>query len=547
MAEAPSRLIAATRPTAGAAPARRFGSPKGVWRRLAAAALAAAALLASVAVAEARSLALVIGNDNYVNVTALKTAGGDARAVGDQLEKMGFVVRRALNVDQRSMSRALAAFEAELQPGDRAMFFYSGHGFEISGANYLLPVDVPSAQTNQADLVRDAAFPVEHVIDSIRERGARVTVLVLDACRDNPFAPPGTRAAATTGGLARVDAPEGVFVLMSVGAKQEALDRLSNIDDEKNSVFTRTFLRELAKPGRTLVQIAKATQVGVKNLAATIGYEQTPAYYDQVIGDIVLSDGEPDASANPPAQQVAQLAPDVAPPTRQQPTPDAAPPARQQLAALTPDPKIADALKVGGAAPIANFTRSNAGWTVTLSLPEPATAISYRLGDAGEFKTTSLTDTLDPRTGERMPNPSFPISSKTGATLIQVRYETPDGGSVGPFPIWFDPQVALFREQKQILEQMPTNWVEFRDFNGTLIYFTTLVTYRCAIAELRYGLDDGQPLQRYDLPGCNAKDPFSVPENAKLFLKAPPKTKSISLQITWRDGTQSEVSRIERD
>jgi len=73
------------------------------------------------------------------------------------------------------------------------------------------------------------------------------------------------------------------------------------------------------------------------------------------------------------------------------------------------------------------------------------------------------------------------------------------------------------------------------------------VTYRCAIAELRYGLDDGKPLQRYDLPACNAKDPFSVPENAKLYLKAPPRTKSISLQITWRDGTQSEVSTIERN
>jgi len=94
---------------------------------------------------------------------------------------------------------------------------------------------------------------------------------------------------------------------------------------------------------------------------------------------------------------------------------------------------------------------------------------------------------------------------------------------------------------------MPTNWVEFRDFNGTLVYFTTLVTYRCAIAELRYGLDDSKPLQRYDLPSCNAKDPFSIPENAKLFIKAPPKTKAISLQITWRDGTESEISTIERN
>jgi hypothetical protein len=501
--------------------------------RLATAALAAIALIASVALAEARSLALVIGNNAYVNVAALKTAVGDAHAVGDQLEKLGFVVRRSYDVDRRAMSRTLAAFDAELQPGDRAVFFYSGHGFEISGANYLLPTDVPSAQLNQSALLRDASFSVESVIDGVRERGARLTVLVLDACRDNPFAPPG-RAPAGTGGLARIDAPEGVFILMSAGAKQEALDRLSDTDDEKNSVFTRTFLRELAKPGRTLVQIAKATQVGVKELAATIGYEQTPAYYDQVIGDVVLSDAPPDPGASIPANspQIAEATP---------------PPARQQVAALTPDPKIAAELKVGGSAPIANFMRSNAGWTVTLSLPEPATSISYRLGDAGEFKTTGLIDALDQRTGQRMPNPTFPLSSKAGATVIQVRYQTQDGASVGPFPIWFDPEVALFREQKSILEQMPTNWAEFREFNGLLIYFTTLVTYRCAITELRYGLDGGQPLQRYDLPQCNAKDPFSVPENAKLYMKLPPKTKSISLQIVWRDGTQSEVSTVERN
>jgi hypothetical protein len=324
---------------------------------------------------------------------------------------------------------------------------------------------------------------------------------------------------------------------MSAGAKQEALDRLSDDDGEKNSVFTRTFLRELAKPGRTLVQIAKATQIEVKALAATIGYEQTPAYYDQVIGDIVLSDSSTNGPAANPAL-VAQAGPAPAP---------APAPLRQDVAALSPDPKLGEALKVGGRAPIANFMRSNAGWTVTLSLPEPATAISYRIGDAGEFKPTGLTDTLDQRTGQRMPNPSFPLSSKAAATIIEVRYETPDGGSVGPFPIRFDPDAALFREQKQILEQMPSNWVSFRQFNGNLIYFTMLVTYRCAISDVYYGLDGGKPLQRYDLPACNAGDPFSVPEKAQVYLKAPPQTKSISLQITWRDGTQSEVSTIERD
>ena len=519
---------------------RRAASGERGWRRRCAAALLAVlALVASPAVAMARDLALVIGEDAYANVAQLNTAVGDARAVSNQLEAMGFVVRRGANLDRDAMSRALAAFDASLQPGDRALFFFSGHGFEISGANYLLPIDVPAVVANQDERLRDASFAVERVIDGVRARGARVAILVLDACRDNPFASPAGRAVGSKGGLARVDAPEGVFVLMSAGAKQEALDRLSAADGDANSVFTRVFLRELAKPGRTLVQMAKATQVGVKDLAATVGFEQTPAYYDEVVGDIVLSDAAPQVAAAIPAPapsptQVAQAARAPSAPTR------------QEVAALTPDPHLGSALDVGAAAPIANFMRSNAGWTVTISLPEPATEISYRIGEAGAFKSTGLLDVLDQRTGQRMPNPSFPLASRTPAAIIEVRYETQGGGAVGPFPIRFDPEVALFRMQKQILEQMPTNWVEFRDFQGTLIYFTTLVTYRCAITEVRYGLDDGQPLERYDLPRCNASDPFSVPGDAKLFMKAPAKTKAIHLQITWRDGTQSEVTTIER-
>src|SRR6185312_14508329 len=105
--------------------------------------------------------------------------------------------------------------------------------------------DVPEAETNQLDLVRDAAFPVDRIVDGIRDRGADVAILVLDACRDNPFAAPGTRDIAATRGLARIDAPEGVFVLMSAGTKQAALDRLSDSDANPNSVFTRTFLAEI--------------------------------------------------------------------------------------------------------------------------------------------------------------------------------------------------------------------------------------------------------------------------------------------------------------
>ena len=200
----------------------------------------------------------------------------------------------------------------------------------------------------------------------------------------------------------------------------------------------------------------------------------------------------------------------------------------------------------GGRAPIANFMRSNAGWTVTISTPEPAVGLSYRVGQAGEFRETGLLDVLDQRTGQRMPNPSFQLSGKAQAGIIEVRYQTLDGAVVGPFPIRFDPDVALFDTQRKALEQIWPSWVEFREFNGLLVYFTTLVSYRCAITEIRYGFNGSEPLRRFDLPACNAEDPYSIPDSATLYLKVPKKTESISLQLTWRDGSQSDVYTIDK-
>jgi len=526
---------------------RAFKDPIVIIRWLIAGVIAAIVLGLSLP-ASARSLALVVGNNGYLYVPKLKTAVADSSDVGDALERLGFVVRRVHDVDRGAMSRAIAAFAADIRPGDRALFFYAGHGFEISGANYLLPVDIPSPDSNAPSLLRDASIPVETIIDAIREQGAEVAILVLDACRDNPFAPPGRGAA--SGGLARIDAPEGVFVLMSAGAKQVALDRLAAERDPRNSVFTRTFLKELSNKGLTLVQIAKQTQVAVHDLAAKDGYEQTPAYYDQVVGDIVLTDASeaaPAPNASPSAKAAANSGGQTSglelPPT---PSPGASEAQGPEFAAITP-PNLPGVVAIAGRAPIASFMRSNAGWTVTVSLPEPATDIAYRIGDKGEFKSTGVLDALDAKTGRRMANPSFPLSARAEAAIIEVRYVTADGAAVGPFPIRFDPDIALFREQKQILESMPTNWVEFREFNGLIVYFTTLVTYRCAISEVAFGLDDGKPLQRFDLPPCDARDPFALPSDAKLFLKVPPKTKAIHLKLTWRDGTQSEETTIERD
>ena len=273
-------------------------------------ALGIAISFAATAHAEKR-VALLVGNNAYQNVPRLQTAVNDARAVGTALRGLGFSVILAENQSRRAMSEALLAFDKAVEPGDIALFFFAGHGFEIRGQNYLLPTDIPEVREGQEELIRDSAFPADRIIDRLQGRGARTTVLVLDACRNNPFERPGGRGLKGSGGLAVMTPAEGVFIMFSAGAKQTALDRLSNTDRASNSVFTRNLIRRLAEPDLTLVQIAKRLQVEVRQLAASVGGDQTPAYYDQVVGEIVLNSSGHTTPAGPPPPQTAALLSDV--------------------------------------------------------------------------------------------------------------------------------------------------------------------------------------------------------------------------------------------
>jgi hypothetical protein len=273
-------------------------------------ALGVAIGFATTARAEKR-VALLVGNNAYQSVPRLQTAVNDARAVGAALRGLGFSVILAENQSRRAMSEALLAFDKAIEPGDIALFFFAGHGFEIRGQNYLLPTDIPEVREGQEELIRDSAFPADRIIDRLQARGARTAVLVLDACRNNPFDRPGGRGLKGSGGLAAMTPAEGVFIMFSAGAKQTALDRLSNAERAVNSVFTRNLVRWLAEPDLTLVQIAKRLQIEVKQLAASVGGEQTPAYYDQVVGEIILNRTGRTPPAGPPTPQAAALLADV--------------------------------------------------------------------------------------------------------------------------------------------------------------------------------------------------------------------------------------------
>jgi hypothetical protein len=482
----------------------------------------AALLLMSAAPAHAeKRVALVIGNNDYKNVPKLQKAVNDARTMGDALKQLGFAVMVAENQNRQQFSQTLLAFDNAVEPGDTAFFFYAGHGFEIAGQNYLLPIDVPAASDGQEELVRDASVLADRIVERLQNRKVRTSILVFDACRNNPFERSGTRAVAGGGGLApMVQLPEGVFSVFSAGYKQTALDRLSNDDNSPNSVFTRTFAKELMQPGENLVEVAQHTRRLVSEMAESIGHKQIPAYSDQMVDNVFLNGQTKGASeaAKPselPPQKVAAL-----PPVS---VPRAAPPN--------------DSIN----APIAMFSRHNGGWTVVFSILDPTLGISWRMGDAGEFRETGFLDTLDPRTRKRMPNPSIELAADAPAATIEVRYVDSSGEMQGPFPIKFDPEAALIHDQRKILDMTATSWLSFREFNGLLVYYSQLMSYRCAIREVRIGIDSAVPNQVLKMPPCDMRDPSAIPYEAKPYMKLAPATQFISVELTYRDGSVSEI------
>lgn len=488
----------------------------------------AATLVALAAPAQAeKRVALVVGNNDYRNVPKLQKAVNDARTMGDTLKQLGFTVMVAENQTRAAFSQTLLAFDKAVGPGDTAFFFYAGHGFEIAGQNFLLPTDVPPATEGQEELVRDASVLADRIIERLQNKKVRTAILVFDACRNNPFERQGTRAVAGGGGLAPMtQLPEGVFSIFSAGPRQTALDRLSNNDDNPNSVFTRTFAKQITEPGANLVQVAQRTRRLVSELAETVRHKQIPVYFDQMVDDVFLN-----GLAKGPAEAAAQPAKSAEP--------------LQQVAALPPVQRLAPSNDSVNA-PIAAFSRHNGGWTVVFSIADPTLGISWRIGETSEFRETGFIDTLDPRTRKRMPNPSIELPADAKAATIQVRYVDTLGEIQGPFPIRFDPEAALIRDQRKILDMTATSWLSFREFNGLLVYYTHLMSYRCAIREVRVGIDSAVPDKVLKMPPCDPRDPSVIPHEAQPYLKLAPATKSVSVELTYRDGSVSEIKSFRR-
>jgi uncharacterized caspase-like protein len=208
------------------------------------------------ALAENR-IALVIGNSSYTSVTALPNPANDAKAMAKFLSSAGFQVLQAPNLTQGDMRKTIGNFAsmvAEKGPDTVALVFYAGHGLQVDGENFLVPVD--------AQIEREADVPLQamrlaDVMNALGSVPSKTIITILDACRNNPF----SAINKTTGrGLAIVDSPKGSLVSYSTAPGTEALD-----GDRENSPFTSALLKIGQEPGLPIEQVLKRVRLDVSN------------------------------------------------------------------------------------------------------------------------------------------------------------------------------------------------------------------------------------------------------------------------------------------
>jgi hypothetical protein len=229
--------------------------------------------------------ALLIGNDTYKYAQVLKNAREDARAMAAELKGFGYEVTLRLDQSQKEMQATLRDFRESIKEGDEVLFYFSGHAVEIDGKNYLTPIDTIGMNQNQ--LADDSIDLKSSVLDPFTRKKAKLTLALIDACRNNPFLKTSLTKSVMGGskGLAPTTPATGQLIVYSAGSGQEALDRLGESDNVKNGLFTRVFLQEMKKVDLPIDRVIKNVRTEVVRLAKTIGHDQVPAIYDEVVGD----------------------------------------------------------------------------------------------------------------------------------------------------------------------------------------------------------------------------------------------------------------------
>lgn len=246
-------------------------------------------------------VALVIGNSNYQNAPQLANPDNDAQSMAQFLNSAGFEVISATDLGQNDMLRVVQDFSAKVSargPNTVAMVYYAGHGVQLAGENYLVPVD--AKVTSQSELVNDSVRLVD-VMSTLETIPSRMRIVILDACRNNPF--PNVNDAGR--GLAIVDAPNGSIVGYSTAPGAEALDGSGG-----HSPYTQAFLNVARQPNVPIEQLFKRVRLEVNQTTsgAQIPWESSSLTSDfTFFGDTAVAANR--APVNAPVVQMASNLP----------------------------------------------------------------------------------------------------------------------------------------------------------------------------------------------------------------------------------------------
>ena len=230
--------------------------------------------------ADSGRFALVIGNGNYSELPRLANPGNDAEDIAAALRKLGFETRLLVDADILAMEDSVVKLGERLtsSPGSTGFFFYAGHGVQSNGTNYLIPVD---AHVPSEAFLRTKALAVQTVLDTLQSSKNGLNVVVLDACRDNPF---GWSRSGGTRGLSVVGSqPTGSIIIYSTSAGGTAQDGTG-----RNGVFTHELLKNLSTEGLEIKEVFNRTGAAVRDAT---GGKQVPAIYSQFFDTVYLASG----------------------------------------------------------------------------------------------------------------------------------------------------------------------------------------------------------------------------------------------------------------
>jgi uncharacterized caspase-like protein len=247
-----------------------------------------------------RKVAFVVGNGTYKNVAQLPNPPVDAKAMANVLRRVGFDVVEGTNLTRDKMTERLLEFGKKAQGADVAVFFYAGHGIAIAGTNYLLPIDADIK--SEMDVKLGAAINIDLTLDQTMS-DAKVKLVFLDACRDNPFAAKiksnsATRSVSVQTGLAEMKSGEGTLIAFATGPGQTALDG----QEGTNSPFTRALIAHITTPG---VEIQQAMTEVRAQVNEETNKGQLPWGHTNLIGAVYLNPAPTPASGTAAAPSAA--------------------------------------------------------------------------------------------------------------------------------------------------------------------------------------------------------------------------------------------------